>query len=91
MKAPVLYDIVCSTAGHDRGRLYMVVKTETDRLYLCDGDLRRLQAPKCKNPKHVSVVSGAETLPETDKQLRQTLAAVQRAAESKEEKLLGKR
>ena len=91
MKAPMLYDIVCSTAGHDRNRLYMVVKIDTDCLYLCDGDLRKLINPKHKNPKHVRVVSEAEALPETDKQLRQTLAAVQRAAESKEEKLLGKR
>ena len=46
-----------SLAGHDKGQLYLVLKTEQQRLILCDGRLRTLANPKQKNRIHVQMVT----------------------------------
>lgn len=81
--------VVESTAGHDKGWLFLVVKAEEDRLYLANGRQRRLANPKCKNKGHVSPVTqrlpkdsdgatgeGQMRIPQSDKELRRTLAAL---------------
>ncbi len=45
--------LVRSSAGHDRDRLYLVVREEGDMLWLADGTIRPLQKPKKKRRKHV--------------------------------------
>lgn len=45
-----------SKAGHDKGRLYIIVGIQDDFLYLCDGDLRKLDNPKKKRIKHVQAI-----------------------------------
>ena len=45
--------LVRSGAGHDRDRLYLVVREEGDMLWLADGTIRPLQKPKKKRRKHV--------------------------------------
>lgn len=50
MKRPMSYDIVASLAGHDEGKLFMVVGCQADRLLLCDGRGRSLAEPKKKAP-----------------------------------------
>lgn len=45
--------LVRSKAGHDRDRLYLVVREEGDILWLADGTVRPLQKPKKKRRKHV--------------------------------------
>ena len=45
--------VVMSTAGHDRGRLFCVVDAQGDFLLLADGKRRRLCAPKKKRRSHV--------------------------------------
>ena len=47
--------VVRSKAGRDKGRFFIVVSVEGDRVYLADGDLRRVEAPKKKNIKHIQV------------------------------------
>ena len=42
-----------STAGHDAGRYYLILRSEGDYVFLADGRHRRLSHPKRKNRKHV--------------------------------------
>ena len=46
-------DIVRSTAGRDRGKIFFVLDVEGDFLLLADGKTRRLERPKRKKRKHV--------------------------------------
>ena len=48
---------VFSKAGHDKGTLYVVVGREEDFVYLCDGRLKTLAAPKKKRMKHLQPVN----------------------------------
>ena len=45
-----------STAGHDKGRMYLVIKEEGDSVYLVDGNLRTLENPKKKKKKHLQII-----------------------------------
>lgn len=45
-----------SMAGHDKGRMYLIVKEEGDSVYLVDGNLRMLENPKKKKKKHLQIV-----------------------------------
>ena len=53
--------IVISLAGRDKERLFYVLKTEENFVYLADGSLRKIEACKKKKRKHVQVVSDDET------------------------------
>ena len=46
-------DLVCSLAGHDKGRLFCVLEAGEDFLLLANGKQRRVEAPKRKRRKHV--------------------------------------
>ena len=48
-------DIVKSVAGRDAGSLFFVLATEGDFLLLADGRRRRVESPKRKRRKHVSL------------------------------------
>ncbi len=50
-------DFALSVSGHDKGKLYVIIAEEADRLVLSDGHLRGLEKPKKKNAKHVQVIS----------------------------------
>ena len=91
MRALKPYDVVLSLAGHDTGKLFMVIGGEEGRLLLCDGRNRKLENPKCKSPKHVRFVCAGDRPPETDREIRQTLAQTAAQAAAKEGKLLGER
>ena len=41
-----------SKAGHDKDKLYIILKSEGEYVYLTDGNLRPLSKPKRKNRKH---------------------------------------
>ena len=47
--------IVISLAGRDKERLFYVLKTEENFVYLADGSLRKIESPKKKKVKHVKV------------------------------------
>lgn len=92
MNVPEPNDIVVSLAGHDAGRLYMVAAVRENRLLLCDGRLRKLDAPKEKSPRHVRIVSrGGIPAGASDKMIRETIALTAAQAAAKEVRLLGKR
>ena len=48
--------IVRSLAGHDRGDLFCVMDTEGEFLLLADGKRRKVEQPKRKRAKHITVV-----------------------------------
>jgi len=45
--------VVKSLAGRDRGKLFIVLKTEENFAYLADGKLRKTENPKRKKIKHL--------------------------------------
>ncbi len=49
------HDIVFSLAGHDKGREYVVLKTDGNYALLVDGKTRKLANPKKKCLKHLSL------------------------------------
>ena len=46
--------VVLSTQGRDKDMYFVVVGVGKDVVYLADGGMRKLNAPKKKNVKHVS-------------------------------------
>lgn len=49
--------LVTSKAGHDKGRLYVILAEEKDFLYLADGRFRPQEKPKRKRSKHVQSIN----------------------------------
>lgn len=46
--------LVVSTAGRDRGKFYLVLEKAPDnRVYVIDGEIRRVANPKRKNDRHL--------------------------------------
>lgn len=76
--------IVRSTAGRDRGRLYVVVALTPNRALVADGYRRTISAPKPKNFFHLQPVGSADRIG-TDEELRRAL----QSAESKSSKREG--
>ena len=73
-----------SLCGHDKGKRYMIVSEEEDRVALCDGTSRPLGRPKYKNKKHVQLIRSEKTADiftslvesgEADKLIRQQIRA----------------
>ena len=54
-------DVVVSTAGHDQGELFYVIRMDEQFLYLANGKDRTLDKPKRKKRKHVQKVLRSET------------------------------
>ena len=54
-------DIVVSLAGRDRGKLFIVLDTEGEFVYLTDGRLRKTEKPKRKKCKHVRFASSSDS------------------------------
>lgn len=46
-----------SKAGHDDKKVYVVVKIDSDYVYLADGSIRTIDNPKKKKKKHVQVIN----------------------------------
>lgn len=50
-----------SKAGHDKGRMYVILKEDGEYVYLADGRIRTVENPKKKKKKHIqSVKSGID-------------------------------
>lgn len=45
-----------SKAGHDKGKLYIIIKEEEEYVYLADGRLKPVDAPKKKKKKHIQII-----------------------------------
>ncbi|MCL2255236.1 MAG: hypothetical protein FWC11_00050 [Firmicutes bacterium] len=78
-KIPALGQIVISTMGHDRGRMYLVTKViDHEFVEIVDGQYRKRKNPKKKRFKHLLVIK-EETLSldkietHNDKEIARTL------------------
>ena len=45
-----------SKAGHDRDRVYVIIETENEYVYVADGELRPLRHMKRKNSRHLQPI-----------------------------------
>lgn len=53
------YDIGCfavSKAGHDYNEIYVIIHSDSEYLYLADGNKKTIDKPKKKKKKHVQLV-----------------------------------
>ena len=48
--------LASSKAGHDKGKIFFIIKEEKDYFWLVDGKVRPLENPKKKNKKHVQII-----------------------------------
>jgi len=66
--------IVKSISGHDKGSFYAIVCSENGIPFIADGRRRKIENPKRKNPKHISVTNTVIELTElTNRKLRGVL------------------
>lgn len=47
-----------SKAGHDTGKVYVIIEVDDTYVYLADGRIRTLERPKKKKKKHVQIILG---------------------------------
>ena len=53
------WQLVCSNAGRDQGQYYLVIEVVVDGFaLLADGDRRKVDNAKRKNPRHLAVTAG---------------------------------
>ena len=87
----IISDVVVSTAGRDKGKLFYVIGTDPVYLTLANGKDRTLEKPKRKKRKHIQKVLRSETrvadkLRSGDKvlnsELRRDLASLSREMQS---------
>lgn len=45
--------VVFASSGRDKGSFYLVTGSEEGRILIADGDRRKLEHPKKKNPAHL--------------------------------------
>ncbi len=45
-----------SKAGHDKGKIYMIMDQDESYVYLCDGRLKPADRPKKKKYKHIQII-----------------------------------
>ena len=57
----IISDVVISTAGRDKGKLFYVIGTDPVYLILANGKDRTLETPKRKKRKHIQKVLRSET------------------------------
>ena len=46
-----------SKAGHDKGKLYIIVACDDTHVWLADGEYKRMDAPKKKNIRHIQIIN----------------------------------
>ena len=85
-----------SLAGHDKGRIYMIVSEEGEMLALCDGIYRPIGNPKYKKKKHVQMIRSermAESFPElmnsgdADLKIRMAIRDLEKRRERNQEEI----
>jgi len=45
-----------SKAGHDKGKVYIIIEETEEYVYLSDGETRPLEKPKKKKVKHIQPI-----------------------------------
>ena len=49
-----------SKAGHDKGKLYIIIEEENEYVYLADGRLKPVEAPKKKKKRHIQIIKATD-------------------------------
>jgi len=49
--------LVISKSGHDKGKLYIIINSDSDFVYLADGTSKKLENLKKKNKKHIQLTN----------------------------------
>lgn len=71
--------LAVSRAGHDEGRLYVIIEVDDSYVYVADGRLRPMDKPKKKKKKHVQVIrDGFDTAGADDALIRRKLKSLER-------------
>lgn len=55
MKEFVIGGYAVSKAGHDLGKLYVIINMDSEYVYLVDGKIRTLDRPKKKKKIHITM------------------------------------
>lgn len=45
-----------SLAGHDKNHIYIIIKEDSEYVYLVDGKTKMFDHPKRKNRKHIQII-----------------------------------
>lgn len=48
--------LASSKAGHDKNKIYVIIKEEAEYVWLSDGDIREMSHPKKKRKKHIQCI-----------------------------------
>lgn len=51
---------VTSKAGHDKCKLFVIIKADSEYVYLVDGKTRTLNNPKRKKVKHIQLLNAID-------------------------------
>lgn len=55
-----------STAGHDEGKIYVIIAEDAAYVYLVDGKTRTLDKPKKKKKKHIQIIKEKYDIHDSD-------------------------
>ena len=48
--------LASSKAGHDKDKVYIIIKEDTEYVWLADGKLKTVDQPKKKRKKHIQII-----------------------------------
>ena len=48
--------LASSKAGHDKDKVYVIMKEDTEYVWLVDGSIKKVDAPKKKRKKHIQII-----------------------------------
>lgn len=79
--------IVYSIAGRDKGKYLAVINCDKNYVWVADGKERKLQNPKRKNIKHISLTADSlkQDQLKTNKSLKKAIAVYKDTVKLKEE------
>ena len=79
--------IVFSNAGRDKGKYLVVINCDNNYVWVADGKERKLQSPKRKNIKHISLTADSLKSDQfkTNKSLKKAIAVYKDTVKFKEE------
>lgn len=79
--------IVFSNAGRDKGKYLVVINCDENYVWVADGKERKLETPKRKNIKHISLTADSLNPDQfkSNKSLKKAIAVYKDTVKSKEE------
>ena len=48
--------LASSKAGHDKDKIYVIIREDTEYVWLADGRIRTVSNPKKKRKKHIQII-----------------------------------